>query len=151
MNTNSSIKDIKPSITYNHQELEGSGQNLYEPGEHQPRKHKILRSYKIDPDLAYSFKMFCISKDMDCSSVVELAMSNYMMSFPNSKNVNYTIVVQASEPKQKEPSLELCEVANCKRKVEGSGLHVQTSKEYRLCGFHSKEFSSQPKAWKVLP
>lgn len=137
------------------QHLEGRGYELYESttADAKPR-HKILRSYLIDSELAYSWKLYCVGKGQDASRVVELAMSHYMIEFPNESNMSYTVVVQGESKADVKQETEKCGVGNCDNDADASakGVFLDSGKTYRLCSYHAKEYagSNYRKQWRVF-
>ena len=115
------------------------------------KKVKILRAWKIDPDLAVSFKHYCTWEYKNASCVLELAISEYMVAHPHAQvNPSYTIVVQANEGhKEPEPTESLCTVALCKNKAVAEGVYLPKDETYFLCEDHYSEFRGLPKLWKV--
>ncbi len=111
---------------------------------------KVLRSWKVNVDLASSLKLYAVQSRKDASLIVELAVSEYMVNHPVTIQPSYSVVVENTVVKQTEAKAEPevkdhCQIGECDYPSVGL-MYFQLDKElpvkeYRVCKIHQKKLS----------
>lgn len=114
------------------------------------KQPKILRSWKIKPQLADTLKRYSVEVGKDASLIVELALSEYIFNHPAVVNPVYSVVVEAPNvtAQKQEQEDTRCEVgkdtaSRCRGKSCSTLIYQprhKQPKEVKVCSLHERKF-----------